>query len=84
MLTLKKIVLILSFKTIFLNFNSKNERRRKNVSPDTAGWGREEHEEKRITKGHKEILGSDDYVHYFYCSDGFSGVCLCQNFTLYN
>ena len=35
--------------------------------------------EGRITNGHKDILGGDEYIHYFDYDDGFTGAGTCQN-----
>lgn len=42
-----------------------------------AAWGGvwRERQERGITKGHKETLGCDKYVHYLDRVDGFMGVC---------
>lgn len=41
-----------------------------------AAWGGvwRERQERGITKGHKETLGCDKYVHYLDRVDGFMGV----------
>lgn len=30
-----------------------------------------------------ETLVGENYVHYLDCSDGFTGVCICQNIKLF-
>lgn len=32
-----------------------------------------------LIKGHKETLGSAEYVSSFDCGDGITGVCVCSN-----
>ena len=36
-----------------------------------------------MTKGHRKTWGTDGYVHYFYCGDGFMAVSVCQNPSKY-
>lgn len=35
--------------------------------------------ERWITKGCEETFRADEYVHYFDCGDGFTGMRVCQN-----
>lgn len=35
--------------------------------------------ERWVSKGHKEIVRGNGYIHRFYCSDGFNGTYIRQN-----
>jgi len=35
--------------------------------------------ERWVSKGHKEIVRGNGYIHCFYHSDGFKGTYICQN-----
>ena len=43
--------------------------------------GCRERQEGKITNGHKETFGPDGYVHYLNCSDGLTGLYICQNLS---
>jgi len=50
-----------------------------NRSVVACGWGERCREGQLDDKRYKETSGGDEYVHYFYCNDGFKGAYLCQN-----
>lgn len=47
------------------------------VPEDKEGWAR------GITEFHEETSGACEYVYYLDCGDGFIGIYICQNQSVY-
>lgn len=41
-------------------------------------WERDIEREREMTKGPKKAFGSDEYVYYLYCDDGYRYITPCK------